>query len=184
MQATVADESEELAVELPVSAPVDEAAITTNGDETIIDGPADGDVDGDVDMTAPPKQEEKEEEKVEDPNKLPDDACETLYLQNLNEKVRISGEPSLTQPYHINPRLCGCGYFLAVMKETLASLFRTYRPLLPIVAHHNVRMRGQAFVTFQDVEAANRAKKDVSEFPLYGKGIVSLTPTCCLSVMC
>lgn len=33
-------------------------------------------------------------------------------------------------------------------------------------------MRGQAFVSFADVESANEAKKDVSEFPLYGKPIV------------
>ena len=36
-------------------------------------------------------------------------------------------------------------------------------------------MRGQAFVTFPDVEAANRARKDVNEFPLYGKGMVRLS---------
>lgn len=29
------------------------------------------------------------EDVVEDPNKLPEDAIETLYVQNLNEAVRI-----------------------------------------------------------------------------------------------
>ncbi|ORY24574.1 hypothetical protein BCR39DRAFT_546542 [Naematelia encephala] len=84
------------------------------------------------------------EEQVEGGEK----ACETLYLQNLNEKVQID-----------------------VMKKTLASLFKPYRPLLPIVAHRNVRMRGQAFVGFADKESAARAKKDVHDFPLYGKAI-------------
>jgi U2 small nuclear ribonucleoprotein B'' len=59
------------------------------------------------------------------------------------------------------------------MKETLATLFKPYRPLLPVIAHRNLRMRGQAFVTFHDVEEANRARRDVAEFPLYGKAIVS-----------
>lgn len=56
--------------------------------------------------------------------------------------------------------------------QTLTSLFKTYRPLLPITAHHNVRMRGQAFITFPDVDTANKARKEVNEFPLYGKGMV------------
>jgi hypothetical protein len=34
-------------------------------------------------------------------------------------------------------------------------------------------MRGQAFVSFRDKKSADQAKKDVNEFPLYGKPIVS-----------
>lgn len=136
LQASVADEAEELQAEagvpsLPTAAPTDSGPIP----------------DGDV------KQENGdevngEEEAEEDPDKIPDDACETLYLQNLNEKVRTE-----------------------VMKETLALLFKPYRPLLPVVAHGNVRMRGQAFVTFNDVDTANRARREVGEFPLYGKPV-------------
>lgn len=59
------------------------------------------------------------------------------------------------------------------MKETLRTLFKPYRPLGEVVAHRNVRMRGQAFVSFHDKESAARAKADVNEFPLYGKPIVS-----------
>jgi hypothetical protein len=36
-------------------------------------------------------------------------------------------------------------------------------------------MRGQAFVTFPDVKTANKARREVGEFPLYGKPIVSYT---------
>lgn len=60
-----------------------------------------------------------------------------------------------------------------VITETLASLFKPYRPVLPVTAHRNVRMRGQAFVSFTDIESANRARKQVNEFPLYGKAMVS-----------
>lgn len=63
---------------------------------------------------------------------------------------------------------------MAVMKQTLLNLFKPYRPVKEIIAHENTRMRGQAFVTFPDVEIANKARREVGEFPLYGKPIVSL----------
>lgn len=59
------------------------------------------------------------------------------------------------------------------MKETLASLFKPYHPVQPVVAHRNVRMRGQAFISFHDKASADLARRDVNEFPLYGKPIVS-----------
>lgn len=59
-----------------------------------------------------------------------------------------------------------------VMKQTLQNLFKPYRPLPTVTAHRNVRMRGQAFISFADHESANRARKDVHEFPLYGKPMV------------
>ncbi|WRT66725.1 uncharacterized protein IL334_003688 [Kwoniella shivajii] len=115
-----------------------------NGDEPI---QADGQ-EGEQQQEELENENAKEEQEEEQGDKLPEDACETLYLQNLNEKVRIP-----------------------VIKETLYSLFKPYRPLQPVIAHRNVRMRGQAFISFPDVQSANEAKKDVSEFPLYGKAI-------------
>ena len=35
-------------------------------------------------------------------------------------------------------------------------------------------MRGQAFVSFADVENAKKARKEVNEFPLYGKPMVGV----------
>ena len=69
---------------------------------------------------------------------------ETLYIQNLNESVAIPG-------------MCLCAANDAVMKQTLEALFTTYGPVLSIVAHKNLRMRGQAFVSFQDVATASKA---------------------------
>ncbi|KAL7420457.1 hypothetical protein Q5752_004407 [Cryptotrichosporon argae] len=153
--ATVADEEEELAAEagVLVDAAAGEApdgAVNGAADGTTAgaDGtgaePASEPTAGDVDMN---EAGEAGEEAAAEPAE-PEDACETLYLQNLNEKVRLS-----------------------VMKETLALLFKPYRPVLPVVAHRNLRMRGQAFVSFADTGAALRAKRDVAEFPLYGKAI-------------
>lgn len=58
------------------------------------------------------------------------------------------------------------------MKQTLLNLFKPYKPVPDVTAHKNVRMRGQAFVTFPDVEMANKARKEVGQFPLYGKPMV------------
>lgn len=46
---------------------------------------------GDAEIKTEEGAKQAQEEGDEDPNKIPDNACETLYLQNLNEKVRISG---------------------------------------------------------------------------------------------
>lgn len=45
--------------------------------------------------------------------------------------------------------------------------------MLDIVAHKNVRMRGQAFLSFGDKKAAAKAVEEVKGFPLYGKPMVS-----------
>jgi U2 small nuclear ribonucleoprotein B'' len=72
LKATVADESEEIAAEASSSVKPETGA------------------------EAEESKEEVKEEKV-DPNALPEDACVTLYLQNLNEKVKIPGQsPSYT----------------------------------------------------------------------------------------
>jgi len=71
---------------------------------------------------------------------------ETLYIQNLNEKVQIP-----------------------VLKSSLRGLFKSYGEVLDVVAHSNLRMRGQAFVSFPSSEIAAKAMKEVRGFPLYGK---------------
>ncbi|PWN51985.1 RNA-binding domain-containing protein [Violaceomyces palustris] len=77
---------------------------------------------------------------------LPENANATLYINNLNEKVK-----------------------LPVLKQSLEALFSTYGKVLNVTAHANLRMRGQAFVSFNDVSVADQARKEVGGFPLYGK---------------
>ncbi|KAF5308985.1 hypothetical protein D9611_014851 [Ephemerocybe angulata] len=73
-------------------------------------------------------------------------SCETLYIQNLNEKIKPD-----------------------VMKASLRGLFKTYGEVLDVVAHKNLRMRGQAFVSFENPDVAKKAMKEVQRFPLYSK---------------
>jgi RNA recognition motif-containing protein len=61
-----------------------------------------------------------------------------------------------------------------VMKQSLKTLFKQYGTVLDVTAHSNVRMRGQAFVSMDSKEAAAKAVKEVKDFPLYGKPMVSL----------
>ncbi|KAJ9109160.1 hypothetical protein QFC21_000488 [Naganishia friedmannii] len=82
----------------------------------------------------------------EDGNTILENASETLYLQNLNETVRLD-----------------------FLKQTLLNLFKPYGVIPPVIAHDNLRMRGQAFVSFPDKETADKARKEVAGFPLYGK---------------
>ena len=78
-----------------------------------------------------------------------EEASETLYIQNLNEKIKIP-----------------------VLKASLRGLFKSYGEVLDVVAHSNLRMRGQAFVSFESPEAAGKALKEVKGFPLYSKPMV------------
>ncbi|KAH7911584.1 hypothetical protein BJ138DRAFT_1237025 [Hygrophoropsis aurantiaca] len=71
---------------------------------------------------------------------------ETLYIQNLNEKIKVD-----------------------VLKASLKGLFKSYGEVLDVVAHNNLRMRGQAFVSFASPEIAKKAMKEVRGFPLYSK---------------
>ncbi|GAA6035801.1 hypothetical protein JCM8097_005713 [Rhodosporidiobolus ruineniae] len=77
---------------------------------------------------------------------LPDGATEVLYINNLNEKIK-----------------------LPVMKQSLKVLLSEYGKVLGVTAHRNLRMRGQAFVTLDTKEGASKAVKEVQKFPLYGK---------------
>ncbi|TFY58879.1 hypothetical protein EVG20_g7990 [Dentipellis fragilis] len=82
------------------------------------------------------------------PAPAPEDehASETLYIQNLNEKIKVN-----------------------VLKASLRGLFKSYGEVLDVVAHDNLRMRGQAFVSFESPDIAKKALKEVRGFPLYSK---------------
>jgi len=59
-----------------------------------------------------------------------------------------------------------------VMKASLRGLFKVYGEVLDVVAHNNLRMRGQAFVSFASADTAKNAMKEVQRFPLYAKPMV------------
>jgi RNA recognition motif-containing protein len=60
-----------------------------------------------------------------------------------------------------------------VLKASLRGLFKSYGEVLDVVAHRNLRMRGQAFVSFASADIARKAMKEVKGFPLYSKPMVN-----------
>ncbi|KAG0303557.1 hypothetical protein BGZ98_006535 [Dissophora globulifera] len=76
-------------------------------------------------------------------------ASPSLYIKNLNEKIKLD-----------------------VLKKSLRTIFGQYGEVLEIVAHANIRMRGQAFVIFDNKDVAAKALSEVQSFPLYGKPMV------------
>ncbi|KAI7900713.1 uncharacterized protein BX663DRAFT_438748 [Cokeromyces recurvatus] len=75
--------------------------------------------------------------------------CRTVYVSNLNEKVKLE-----------------------VLKNSLRTLFKQFGEVLDVVAHKNIRMRGQAFVAFPSEENAEKAIKELQHFILYDKPMV------------
>lgn len=70
----------------------------------------------------------------------------TLYVNNLNDKVRL-------------PKL----------KSELSKLFSEHGSILLLTAHSNLKMKGQAFITFENELAADHAQKALQGYTLFGK---------------
>lgn len=70
---------------------------------------------------------------------------QTLYINNLNEKVKKEGEV-------VSPSLLFCLKCVlssTELKKSLYAIFSQFGPILDIVAVKSLKMRGQAFVVFQ-----------------------------------
>lgn len=74
---------------------------------------------------------------------------ETLYINNLNEKVNLE-----------------------VVKKMLYMVFSQYGPVVEIIAHKGVKLRGQAWVVFRDVASAANALRGKQGFNFYDKPLV------------
>jgi U2 small nuclear ribonucleoprotein B'' len=70
----------------------------------------------------------------------------TLYLQNMNERVKL---PDL--------------------KNALYQLFSNNGEVVEVHAKTNIRMRGQAFVIYQDEESAEATLKALRGYVFFGK---------------
>jgi U2 small nuclear ribonucleoprotein B'' len=73
----------------------------------------------------------------------------TLYVRNLNEKVS-----------------------LRELKPAILNIFSLYGYVLDVKCWKNIRMRGQAFIIYQDPGGARRAIRALQGFPLFNKNIV------------
>ncbi|KAI9679255.1 MAG: hypothetical protein M1817_005274 [Caeruleum heppii] len=73
----------------------------------------------------------------------------TVYVRNLEESIKIDQ-----------------------LKEALTEIFAEYGTIIDLVAKRNIKARGQAFVVFEDAEAAGRAINEVQGFELFEKPMV------------
>ncbi len=59
--------------------------------------------------------------------------------------------------------------FLLELKKSLYAIFSQFGQILDIVALKTLKMRGQAFVIFNDVNSASNALRSMQGFPFYDK---------------
>lgn len=71
---------------------------------------------------------------------------QTIYINNLNEKIKKEE-----------------------LKKSLYAVFSQFGKILDIVASKTLKLRGQAWVVFDDVTAATNALRQMQEFPFYDK---------------
>lgn len=70
----------------------------------------------------------------------------TIYINNLNEKVKKEE-----------------------LKKSLYAIFSQFGPILDIIALKTLKMRGQAFVAFKEINAASEALRSMQGFPFFDK---------------
>ena len=66
----------------------------------------------------------------------------------------------------------------ADLRTALYLLFSTYGPVLDVVALKTMKMRGQAHITFRDVQSATQAMRSLEGQSFLGRDLVS-NPFCC-----
>ena len=81
--------------------------------------------------------------------------CETLYIKNLNEKIKIDE-----------------------LKEALNKEFSQYGEIIEIRVRNTIRLKGQAFISFKTKEQSSKAKKNLNDkLFLYKKLIIEFAKT-------
>lgn len=73
----------------------------------------------------------------------------TIYINNLNEKIKKEE-----------------------LKKSLYAIFSQFGQILDIVALKTLKMRGQAFVIFKDIQSSTNALRSMQGFPFYDKPMV------------
>lgn len=61
------------------------------------------------------------------------------------------------------------------LKKSLYAIFSQFGAILDIVALKTLKMRGQAFVVFQDISSATNALRSMQGFPFYDKPMVGVS---------
>ena len=73
----------------------------------------------------------------------------TIYLNNLNEKIKIES-----------------------LKAALNAMFSQFGSILDVIAGRSKKLRGQAWIVFEEVDSASKALRQMQGFPFYDKPMV------------
>lgn len=73
----------------------------------------------------------------------------TIYINNLNEKIKKEE-----------------------LKKSLYAIFSQFGQILDIIALKTLKMRGQAFVIFKEIQSSTNALRSMQGFPFYDKPMV------------
>ena len=65
--------------------------------------------------------------------------------------------------------------FIAEMKKCLYAVFSQFGRILDVVVMRNHRLRGQAWVVFEEQSAATQALRSMQGFPFFEKPMVQLS---------
>eukprot|EP00299_Pterocystis_sp_00344_P009516 c4031_g1_i1.p1 GENE.c4031_g1_i1~~c4031_g1_i1.p1 ORF type:complete len:230 (-),score=42.65 c4031_g1_i1:16-705(-) len=74
---------------------------------------------------------------------------QTIYIRNLNEKINKEE-----------------------LKKSLLAMFSQFGNVVDVVALKTLKMRGQAFIVFEDIQASTQALRQMQGFPFYDKPMV------------
>lgn len=58
------------------------------------------------------------------------------------------------------------------LRLSLYTLFSTYGPVLDVVALKTIKMRGQAFIVYRDIQASTQAMRALQGFEFFGREMV------------
>lgn len=64
--------------------------------------------------------------------------------------------------------------FFIELKKSLHAIFSQFGTILDIYAEKSLKLRGQAFVIFKDINSASNAIRSMQNFPFYDKPMVSI----------
>lgn len=105
----------------------------------------------------------------------------TIYINNLNEKIKKDGKWGYSsssstwrsEMYQyitlMRPLIC---LLSAELKKSLYAIFSQFGQILDILVARNIKMKGQAFVIFKEINSASNALRSMQGFPFYDKPMV------------
>lgn len=94
----------------------------------------------------------------------------TSVFQLFTEQEKFNGTEFL---FILHCQICTLLFFITELKKSLYAIFSQFGQILDIVALKTLKMRGQAFVIFKEINSATKALQSMQGFPFYDKPMVS-----------